>query len=77
MDSICINSRRYLHINCGLAAIIFLSLYFAIGKILSYYLFLKRNTYIHRVGRTTRDQGDEGHALIFLRPEELGFLPYL
>ncbi|XP_044728338.1 probable ATP-dependent RNA helicase pitchoune isoform X2 [Chrysoperla carnea] len=33
--------------------------------------------YIHRVGRTARGEGSRGHALLFLRPEELGFLRYL
>lgn len=33
--------------------------------------------YIHRVGRTARGQGGSGHALLILRPEELGFLRYL
>jgi ATP-dependent RNA helicase DDX18/HAS1 len=33
--------------------------------------------YIHRVGRTARGQGSSGHALLFLRPEETGFLKYL
>ena len=33
--------------------------------------------YIHRVGRTARGQGGQGHALLILRPEELGFLRYL
>lgn len=33
--------------------------------------------YIHRVGRTARGQGGKGHALLILRPEELGFLRYL
>jgi ATP-dependent RNA helicase DDX18/HAS1 len=32
--------------------------------------------YIHRVGRTAR-AGTNGHALLILRPEELGFLRYL
>ena len=32
--------------------------------------------YIHRVGRTAR-AGGSGHALLILRPEELGFLRYL
>jgi ATP-dependent RNA helicase DDX18/HAS1 len=34
-------------------------------------------SYIHRVGRTARGQDGRGHALIFLCPEELGFLKYL
>ncbi|XP_011307727.1 probable ATP-dependent RNA helicase pitchoune [Fopius arisanus] len=33
--------------------------------------------YIHRVGRTARGEGSSGHALLILRPEELGFLRYL
>ncbi|XP_059484839.1 probable ATP-dependent RNA helicase pitchoune [Neocloeon triangulifer] len=33
--------------------------------------------YIHRVGRTARGEGSRGHALLILRPEELGFLRYL
>ncbi|KAH8312072.1 hypothetical protein KR044_009248 [Drosophila immigrans] len=33
--------------------------------------------YIHRVGRTARGSGTSGHALLLLRPEELGFLRYL
>lgn len=33
--------------------------------------------YIHRVGRTARGEGGVGHAILFLRPEELGFLYYL
>ncbi|CAK9820551.1 Probable ATP-dependent RNA helicase pitchoune [Anthophora plagiata] len=33
--------------------------------------------YIHRVGRTARGEGGSGHALLILRPEELGFLRYL
>lgn len=33
--------------------------------------------YIHRVGRTARGEGSSGHALLMLRPEELGFLRYL
>ena len=33
--------------------------------------------YIHRVGRTARGEGGSGHALLLLRPEELGFLEYL
>ena len=33
--------------------------------------------YIHRVGRTARGEGGVGHALLILRPEELGFLRYL
>ncbi len=30
-----------------------------------------------RVGRTARGEGGQGHALMILRPEELGFLRYL
>lgn len=33
--------------------------------------------YIHRVGRTARGEGGKGHALLILRPEEIGFLRYL
>ncbi|KHN76999.1 putative ATP-dependent RNA helicase pitchoune [Toxocara canis] len=33
--------------------------------------------YIHRVGRTARGAEGTGHALLLLRPEELGFLRYL
>ncbi|KAL3998034.1 DEAD/DEAH box helicase family protein [Acanthocheilonema viteae] len=33
--------------------------------------------YIHRVGRTARGVTGTGHALLILRPEELGFLRYL
>ncbi|CAL1289732.1 unnamed protein product [Larinioides sclopetarius] len=33
--------------------------------------------YIHRVGRTARGESQCGNALLFLRPEELGFLRYL
>jgi ATP-dependent RNA helicase DDX18/HAS1 len=33
--------------------------------------------YIHRVGRTARGVGGQGHALLILRPEEIGFLNYL
>ncbi|CDJ60095.1 ATP-dependent RNA helicase, putative, partial [Eimeria maxima] len=33
--------------------------------------------YIHRVGRTARGAGGKGKALLFLMPEELGFLRYL
>uniref|UniRef100_A0AC35U289 RNA helicase n=1 Tax=Rhabditophanes sp. KR3021 TaxID=114890 RepID=A0AC35U289_9BILA len=33
--------------------------------------------YIHRVGRTARGDAGTGHALLILRPEELGFLRYL
>ncbi|KAG7503599.1 ATP-dependent RNA helicase DDX18 [Solea senegalensis] len=33
--------------------------------------------YIHRVGRTARGINARGHALLILRPEELGFLRFL
>jgi ATP-dependent RNA helicase DDX18/HAS1 len=33
--------------------------------------------YIHRVGRTARGATGSGRALLFLLPEELGFLKYL
>lgn len=33
--------------------------------------------YIHRVGRTARGLEGQGHALLIIRPEELGFLKYL
>jgi ATP-dependent RNA helicase DDX18/HAS1 len=33
--------------------------------------------YIHRVGRTARGAEGRGKALLFLMPEELGFLRYL
>lgn len=33
--------------------------------------------YIHRVGRTARGASGSGKALLFLMPEELGFLQYL
>ena len=33
--------------------------------------------YIHRVGRTARGTDGQGKALLFLMPEELGFLKYL
>mmetsp|Transcript_45281 Transcript_45281/g.102268 ORF Transcript_45281/g.102268 Transcript_45281/m.102268 type:complete len:578 (+) Transcript_45281:30-1763(+) len=33
--------------------------------------------YIHRVGRTARGEGGVGRALLFLIPEEVGFLKYL
>lgn len=33
--------------------------------------------YIHRVGRTARGASGAGRALLFLTPEELGFLKYL
>jgi superfamily II DNA/RNA helicase len=33
--------------------------------------------YIHRVGRTARGSTGAGRALLFLLPEEVGFLRYL
>jgi len=33
--------------------------------------------YIHRVGRTARGLGRKGRALLFLMPQELGFLKHL
>lgn len=33
--------------------------------------------YIHRVGRTARGIDGRGHALLILRPQELGFLRFL
>jgi superfamily II DNA/RNA helicase len=33
--------------------------------------------YIHRVGRTARGRSGRGRALLFLLPEEIGFLRYL
>ena len=33
--------------------------------------------YIHRVGRTARGLEGKGHALLILRPQELGFLRFL
>lgn len=33
--------------------------------------------YIHRVGRTARGEGAQGKALLFLLPEEVGFLKHL
>mmetsp|Transcript_42123 Transcript_42123/g.51133 ORF Transcript_42123/g.51133 Transcript_42123/m.51133 type:complete len:536 (-) Transcript_42123:445-2052(-) len=33
--------------------------------------------YIHRVGRTARGSGAKGRALLFLTPDEIGFLRYL
>ena len=33
--------------------------------------------YIHRVGRTARGVAGKGRALLFLIPDELGFLKYL
>ena len=41
------------------------------------FLLLLLQEYIHRVGRTARGEGGQGHALLILRPEELGFLRYL
>lgn len=40
------------------------------------FLFFPKE-YIHRVGRTARGINGRGHALLILRPEELGFLRYL
>jgi ATP-dependent RNA helicase DDX18/HAS1 len=40
-----------------------------------YLTFLQE--YIHRVGRTARGEGGVGHALLILRPQELGFLKFL
>ncbi|POI36188.1 hypothetical protein CIB84_000060 [Bambusicola thoracicus] len=39
--------------------------------------FSPQKEYIHRVGRTARGINGRGHALLILRPEELGFLRYL
>lgn len=39
--------------------------------------FYHPQEYIHRVGRTARGIEGRGHALLILRPEELGFLRYL
>lgn len=39
--------------------------------------FSFQKEYIHRVGRTARGINGRGHALLILRPEELGFLRYL
>lgn len=39
--------------------------------------FSLQKEYIHRVGRTARGINGRGHALLILRPEELGFLRYL
>lgn len=33
--------------------------------------------YIHRVGRTARGAGGQGRALLFLMPQEAGFLQFL
>lgn len=33
--------------------------------------------YIHRVGRTARGLEGKGNALLFLNPEEMGFLQFL
>lgn len=56
-------------------------------KLLDYYIFERliglavsysfQKEYIHRVGRTARGINGRGHALLILRPEELGFLRYL
>lgn len=45
------------------------------GLVLIYLNILQE--YIHRVGRTARGADGKGHALLILRPEELGFLRYL
>lgn len=45
-----------------------------IGLVVSYF---SQKEYIHRVGRTARGINGRGHALLILRPEELGFLRYL
>ena len=47
----------------------FLLLFIAISK--------HYNPVARRVGRTARGEGGQGHALMILRPEELGFLRYL
>jgi ATP-dependent RNA helicase DDX18/HAS1 len=39
--------------------------------------FADPREYIHRVGRTARGAEGKGKALLFLLPEELGFLKYL
>ncbi|KAJ7402251.1 ATP-dependent RNA helicase DDX18 [Pitangus sulphuratus] len=39
--------------------------------------YSSQKEYIHRVGRTARGINGRGHALLILRPEELGFLRYL
>lgn len=39
------------------------------------FMLLSRE-YIHRVGRTAR-AGGQGHALLFIREEEIGFVRYL
>lgn len=39
--------------------------------------FVSPQEYIHRVGRTARGINGRGHALLILRPEELGFLRFL
>lgn len=38
---------------------------------------VRQQEYIHRVGRTARGINGRGHALLILRPEELGFLRFL
>ncbi|KAG7215747.1 hypothetical protein INR49_021968 [Caranx melampygus] len=38
---------------------------------------MSKSEYIHRVGRTARGINGRGHALLILRPEELGFLRFL
>lgn len=45
------------------------------GRVLSW--ALRPQEYIHRVGRTARGINGRGHALLILRPEELGFLRFL
>jgi ATP-dependent RNA helicase DDX18/HAS1 len=40
-------------------------------------LFLLSHLIYNRVGRTARGEGSSGHALLILRPEEIGFLKYL
>ena len=41
------------------------------------YLHLSPQEYIHRGGRTARGEGAQGRALLFLTPNEIGFLRYL
>ena len=46
--------------------------------VLEYISILHTSTcYLLRVGRTARGEGGKGHALLILRPEEVGFLRYL
>lgn len=40
-------------------------------------IFSINQEYIHRVGRTARGVDAKGHALLFLTPDERGFLQYL